>query len=259
MTSENVLVKINEIKKKGRIYSNCYISFASLPKQEWKTYVSEKTLVISDFEGGANRLFFYTIDFVDFANVIKLINENHTIEIISKNKNEFENELTLAGYVKLACLKRVSVRDITSYIDVKKYLYVKNMCEYAIESDTAEILSLLEKNFDTRISHLSDFDTLKKDIANGECYIVREKNKIVSYVQIKKTAKSLYINQIINEGKKDRFHSLVSEIFSLYNCDGGKYVYAWVEENNIASLKFFSKYGLEEDGLYTSTYIKSIK
>lgn len=259
MTSENIITKINDIKRIGKIYSNCYISFASFPKQEWKTYTSEKTIIISAFEGGINRIYFYTIDFVDFGKLIKLIIEDHTIEIISKNKSEFVSELKQAGYVRLACLKRVSVKDITPYVDRKIYLSDRNICEYALEGDVAEITSFLDKNFDTRISHLSDINTLKNAIANRECYLVREKNKIVSYVQIKKTTKSLYINQIINEGKKDRFHSLVSKIINSYTCDGGKYVYAWVDENNIASLKFFSKYGLEEDGLYTSIYLRYVK
>ena len=37
---------------------------------------------------------------------------------------------------------------------------------------------------------------------------------------------------------------------------GGKYVYAWIEKNNIASLKFHSKYGLAHDGMWNMVYYK---
>ena len=36
---------------------------------------------------------------------------------------------------------------------------------------------------------------------------------------------------------------------------GGKYMYAWVEENNIASLKFHQKYGMRHDGMWDLIYM----
>ena len=39
-----------------------------------------------------------------------------------------------------------------------------------------------------------------------------------------------------------------------YVNQGGKYAYAWVEKNNIASVKFHEKYGMKFDGLWNMVY-----
>lgn len=50
------------------------------------------------------------------------------------------------------------------------------------------------------------------------------------------------------------FHALTLNLLKKYCDNGGKYVYAWGDEGNIASLKYFEKYKLLEDGVYNSIY-----
>lgn len=35
---------------------------------------------------------------------------------------------------------------------------------------------------------------------------------------------------------------------------GGKYLYAWVEAFNVASVKFHEKYGMKHDGMWSMIY-----
>ena len=66
--------------------------------------------------------------------------------------------------------------------------------------------------------------------------------------------KKFYINQIINKTGKEVIHAMLLSRLDQYRKSGGKYLYSWVEEANIASLKFHNKYGMEHDGMWNLVY-----
>ena len=44
-----------------------------------------------------------------------------------------------------------------------------------------------------------------------------------------------------------------------YSETGGRYIYAWIDEKNIASIKFHKKYGMEPDGIWDIIYFTERK
>ena len=66
--------------------------------------------------------------------------------------------------------------------------------------------------------------------------------------------KKFYINQIVNKGKREIIHAILLNRLEEYIKAGGKYLYAWVEERNIASVKFHEKYGMKHDGMWSMSY-----
>ena len=81
-----------------------------------------------------------------------------------------------------------------------------------------------------------------------------EINKIEMIIQYKFYHKFFYFNQVINIGEKNLFHALTLNLLKKYCAQGGKYAYAWINDGNIASFKYFEKYTLVEDGVYNSIY-----
>ena len=66
--------------------------------------------------------------------------------------------------------------------------------------------------------------------------------------------KSFYINQVVNLGPKACIHSLMIKELNSFIESGGKIVYSWIAEDNIASIKFHEKYGLVRGPKYVTVY-----
>lgn len=260
MISEEILAKIKELRQIDRkVKTNCYIAFQTEPGKKWDTLESGKSLIIKNFEGGSERILFYTCDFSDMKQLVTKCAKDSTIEILSKNKLEMVDEMENIGYIPLTHMCRVSCADITDTIMLSCFAKndQNNVGSYADLTDVEDIKSMLWNTFDTRESHLPSDEELVEYIKAGEFYIVRdEKGKIVTLLQSKISAKSYYCNQIINMGDKTKFHNAVYNVLRKYVDEGGKYAYAWVKETNNASLGFFKKYNLLPDGLWNTVYIK---
>lgn len=261
MKTEEILRKIKELKlKKQKLYSNCYLSFNSMKDKEWNVYCSDISIVIQEKEGGSNRLYFYTLDFADMGRLLEEPSLDGIIEIIAKNPHEFEQDLLNVGFVSLAHMKRVASKDISEVIDCGMGYFDKNTSHsfgVAVPADDIDIYNLLWKTFDTRVSHLPDKDHLEQMIKRKEFLIHRnEEGNIDSLLQCQTTPKSYYVNQIINFGDKKTFHDMIKSSMKEYISNGGRYAFAWVDEKNVASLKFFEKYGMREDGVWNTVYIR---
>lgn len=262
MKSEDIILKIKELKiTKQKIFSNCFISFNTMMDKEWIVYCGERSIVIQDKDGDINRLYFYTLDFEDLDQVINANSLDGVIEIISKNRQEYEQELARCGYIPLTHMKRIACKDITPTIDNTVDYSTLQSIEgfyFADSNDTDDIYNLLWETFDTRISHLPNHLELKQMINRKE-FIIHRNNymKIDSLLQYQISPKSYYVNQIINHGDKVIFHNMVKYTLQDYIIKGGKYAFAWVEENNVASLNFFLKYGITADGVWNTIYTKN--
>ena len=54
-------------------------------------------------------------------------------------------------------------------------------------------------------------------------------------------------------------HAMMLNRLKKYSETGGRYIYAWIDEKNIASIKFHKKYGMEPDGIWDIIYFTERK
>lgn len=258
---------IRRLKASGKkVFSNSYLRFVK-EEQRWETAVSPESLLILNPDHGVRRLLFYTTDFGDLQNILRkslASGEEYVLEIVSKDGGLYQDELEDMGFVEIARLSRVSVKDISPIFHGENE--ISRMADPSIpmeakEEDTDGILKTLWNVFDTRISHLPGREELCQSIRRGEFCIYKDEDSsnIKAVLQSIVAPKSFYINQVYNGAKKNVIHSILLERLKQYYLNGGRYVYAWVEESNLASLKFHAKYGLQPDGLYTCVYVYRAK
>ena len=127
--------------------------------------------------------------------------------------------------------------------------------EFANEQDAEEINKILWVTFHTEISHLLSDDELRDKIRDEQITVHRNKdNHIDALLQADIMPKKFYINQVVNKGEKKAVHAILLNRLEQYIGAGGKYLYAWVEDKNIASMKFHEKYGMKHDGMWSMIY-----
>lgn len=258
---------IRTLKESGKkVFSNSYMLFSE-EDQIWSTVCSSKSILIVNNDHGINRLLFYTTDFSDLRKIAHTSLERdreYVIEIVSKDKDLYKDELEDMGFAVLTRLNRISVKDISPLFcgesEISKM--VDPSIPVAAKIDDADnIKETLWDLFDTRIGHLPNRDEIVQSIQKGEFCIYKDKDssEVKACLQSIAAPKSFYINQVYNKDKKEVIHSIMFEKLKQYYVNGGRYVYAWVEECNLPSLKFHAKYGLRPDGLYTCVYVNPAK
>ena len=261
MTSEKINEKFKKLKRMGKkFFSNVYFSFSLYPGKEWETIESDNSLIIVNCLDGVNRLLFFSLDVYDLKEMLLTYGDEAILEIPSKEDDIFLRDIILqSGFKLLASLCKVSCNDVSVIFDKDENQSYKVKGRYAEQKDAHKIYNMLWDTFDTRMSHLPHMDEIKDCIAKNEFYIVAERDDIVSLIQSKILPKSYYCNQIINRGNKKDFYLAFSRILFEYKEKGGKYAYAWVEEKNIASLRFFEKFSFTRDGMINRVYCKASK
>ena len=103
------------------------------------------------------------------------------------------------------------------------------------------------------------FDDELAEIIKEKKVIIHKDKQIDALLQIDVLPKKFYINQVINKADKCVIHAMLLSELSKYIQNGGQYIYSWVEENNIASMKFHQKYGMSHDGMWNIVYRLEIK
>ena len=265
MKTAELINKISLLRKKGRVITNCFVSFDSSDITEYEVFSSEKTIIIINQEYKVSRVWFYTSEPQDFAELLKcsLNNAEYTLDIVTKDAVFLKNELISAGFSCIAEMMRLSNNNVSEVFLSDSAVYKFLDCEYGITAksiDADEIFDILWRTFDTRISHLPDKKELVDMIDKGEFLIYRDKEqKLTSLLQTVAEPKRLYINQVYNSAEPKIIHSLLLNRIKQYCEQGGKYIYSWVEKNNIASMKFHGKYNMRHDGLWDIVYSNSQK
>lgn len=122
--------------------------------------------------------------------------------------------------------------------------------------EAAAVNRILWSTFDTRIGHLLDDRELAKIIEKGEVLIIKDHGEIVTLLQRSLDRRQFYINQIINRADSAYIHSLLGAELQKFYDSGGRYLYAWVQDTNIASNKFHAKYDMSFDGLLDLVYVR---
>lgn len=250
---------IKELKLKGkRVQSNCFFRFVD-EKKTWEVYHSDESIILIKEDNGVFRIFFYTIDFSDLKQLMnqKLSEDReYTLEIVGKDRNLYCDELTGMGFQVLARMSRLSIKDVSTYLAEKEEYQDVSVITAGVE-DVSELKEKLWKIFDTRVSHLPNEEELKASIEKQEISLYRNDNgNITAFLQSVVEPRSFYINQVYNAAEKKVIHSIMYRRLAEYVENDGKYVYAWVDETNMASMRFHKKYGLEPDGLWTCVYVK---
>lgn len=256
MNCDNINEKIKALKSMGKVYSN-YFGILDFSNCEFLT--TEKTVLIIKHEYKVDRLYYYTLDISDLLeNALACLRKGeYCLDLITKIPELFENEFKSAGFKLKARMMRLAAADISSVLsaDSKIYgYYDKSIGKYADNTDVKTIYDLLWNVFDTDIGHLPNTDEIEDAISRKEFTLYYGDNNKLSLLQADIKAKSFYINQIINCNEKRIIHAMLLNRIKQYCENGGKYGYSWVEENNIASMKFHEKYSFKHDGLWDIVY-----
>lgn len=248
--------KISALKEQGCVQSNLYTRKPLDCADE--SVVTGKTVLFSCMDHTVRRLYYFTRDFSDMcATVGQLSHGEYTLELMSRDPAENRLSLLQTGFTPYSRLMRLSVSDcsasfqnseISSYHDERVGLYPK-------ESEAGEINQLLWRVFDPRVSHLLTDEEIVAAIQRREITIHRDEHaQIKAILQAVVNPKKFYINQIYNGTEKKIIHAMLLNRLKSYTDAGGKYAYAWVAEDNAASMRFHKKYGFTHDGMWNLVY-----
>ena len=242
-----------KIANSKRFLSNCY-SFDVVAKCN-NLWEIDDGLIFSYEDHGIYRLIFFVKEWFLLEKLLLMIDTGkYFLEYMVKPSLDYKisNAENIARMIRLSNLDCNSIFGIGS--ELLKYKGAVSV-EKATIADTETINKMLWATFHTEISHLLYDDELRNKIENGCITIHRNNNsEIVALLQAEVLPKKFYINQVINKAERQVIHAIVLNRLEEYVSKGGKYIYSWVEDNNIASIKFHKKYGMEEDGTVSMIY-----
>ena len=249
MEQKAILEKIMKARVQ-RYLNNCYsLDIVDKCTGLW-TREDEFILTYADHE--VERITFFAKDWDGVDQLLKMV--DHTgcyLEFMTKDPEEYVPE----GTELTACLMRLANPDCRTVFETTSPVIQykdSSIGEKADTADTHEINDILWETFHTEISHLLYDEELESRI--DQFTLHKTENKIDAILQAEVMPKKFYINQIINKGEKKNIHAMLLNRLEEYVNNGGKYLYAWVEDKNIASQKFHAKYGMKHDGMWNMLY-----
>ncbi len=236
-----------------RFVTNCYSMDVIEHCQKVWSQGDEFVFLYNDH--GIQRLVFFakSIDAVD-----KLLSQidsgRYFFEFMTKNPEVFIPDKSK----KIAAMMRFANPDCRNVFELDSKV-IQYKCaasvETAGEQDATEINRILWSTFHTEISHLLSDSELKVRIKDGQLTIHRDAdNNIDALLQADVMPKKFYINQVVNKANREVIHAILLNRLEEYINKGGKYLYAWVEDKNIASIRFHEKYGMKHDGMWSMIY-----
>lgn len=259
MYKEKIQKKIEELQKTRRLLTNCYSQ--NIISQAEEVWDSEKTLLFIYDDHGIKRLIYYTLEKDELGKMLQKADEGkeYVLDFLTRNPEENREALESVGFKVLARMMRVSNPRCGSMLaGLPVMAYYDDTVGYVADiSEAQEIKEKMWSVFDTRVSHLLYADELTEAIKRKEIIIHRsDTGEIDAFVQTPMQSKRFYFNHAYSMAGKGVVHSLILKRLYRYVCDGGEYVYAWVDEENVASLKFNGKYGMKPDGMWDMVYVK---
>lgn len=233
-----------------RLLNNCYSTDTIAHSTNF--WQKNDEFVFSWEDHGIQRLTFFVRDWHNLDELLTQVDSGrYFLEFMTKDPQEYipAGSERIAGMMRLANTDCRSVFEPDSPVLPYKDPIIGQQAE---ERDAKEINQILWSIFHTEISHLLTDDELKEKIA--QFTIHKEQNMIDALLQADVLPKKFYINQIVNKGEKKNIHAMLLNRLESYVAKGGKYLYAWVEDRNIASQKFHRKYGMTHDGMWNMLY-----
>ena len=236
-----------------RLLTNCYsMDVIECCQGIW---AQGDEFIFSYEDHGIQRLVFFAKEWESVDRMLAQIGGGRFfLEFITKEPNEYVPNMS----TQVAAMMRLSNPHCQDVFEVNSPV-IKYKGAVAVESarehDTKEINEILWSTFHTEISHLLSDKELIERIKAGQLTIHRNaENRIDAILQADVKPRKFYINQIVNKSDREVIHAILLDRLEKYIESGGRYLYAWVDNKNVASIKFHEKYGMKHDGLWSMIY-----
>jgi hypothetical protein len=246
----NILIEKIKKARLQRFDTNCYN--ADVIGRADNIFEIGDSFVFSYEDHGINRLCYFAAGFDTLNELLNSMEPGpYYIDIMTREPDD----VRLSGAECEARMKRLANNDCNTAFENEEITRYRNdsIVKLADVSDTKEINELLWRTFRTEVSHLLTDDELADVIQKGNVTI-HKNEEIDAVLQVEVMPRKFYINQVINRSGKEVIHSMMLSRLDQYRKNGGKYIYSWVDEANIASLRFHKKYGMEHDGMWNLVY-----
>ena len=251
MDRQIIFDKIRQ-SRKSHLLTNCY-STAPIG-QEIKSWINGENLVFAYEDHGIQRLVYFASDWNALDGLLMDIDKGtYCLEFLTRNPNEY---FPSESYT-VAKMKRVANPDCSNVFQNERVMLFEDETIGGIANidDAHEINGILWETFNTEVSHLLSDDEVRLAIERREFSIHKDKSgRIDSILQVIIQPRKFYINQVINRGEKKTIHAMLINRLKEYHSSGGKYIYSWVAEDNIASIRWHEKYGMIHDGMWNMIY-----
>ncbi len=243
-----------KVSRSNRYLTNCYSM--DVIDSSRKIYSEGDEFIFSYEDHGIYRIVFFVKNWKTLDGLMENLDPGrYYLEIVTRNLGEYipQHSEVRATMMRMANVDCNSVFEHDS--EVVQFMGNTSV-SVAEESDAEEINKILWTTFHTEVSHLLTDDEVVEKIRIGEFTVHKDAitGKIDALLQAEVMPKKFYINQIVNKTEPYVVHGLLLSKLKEYVDLGGKYLYAWVEDKNIASLKFHEKYGMRHDGMYSVIY-----
>ena len=108
-----------KLKKQGRrVKSNVYGAVS--PSDLFEACATPEAVVFLKNDHGVNRLCFYTASSEGLMQIVKLVPKSITIDILTKDSEEFKTEMLASGCHLLARMRRLSNPNVNETFDELK-------------------------------------------------------------------------------------------------------------------------------------------
>lgn len=253
MTDRVLLFERARQARARRFLTNCYST--DLLEKVDRIWENGDSFVFSYEDHGVCRLVFFVDAWETLDNLLEDLDPGRWfLEFMTRDPKEYVPR----GGKTVTRMLRMANPDCRSVFDPASPLTAfrnEAKCEMAQTSDAEEITALLWNVFRPEISHLLYENEMRELIRAGQITVHRTEGRIDALLQAEVLPKKFYINQVVNRGERRFVHAMLLSRLEQYVEAGGKYLYAWVEENNMASRRFHGKYGMEHDGMFSMIYL----
>lgn len=252
--SERIHESVRSIMSRCRPMTNCYAM--GVVERATRVWTAGDSFIFSYEDHGVNRLVYFAEDEGKLSELLKLPQEDVCfVEFMTRDPKENGERLGEAGFVPCARMMRLVNPDCRQLNGDALALGDGDRGALADRTAAHEINQCLWSTFRTEISHLLTDEELAAEIGKGHTRIHRDSSgRIDAILQADVMPKKFYINQIVNQGDRRNIHAMLQTELAEYTSNGGKYLYAWVEDDNIGSQKFHGKYGMKHDGMWSMIY-----
>ena len=246
----NILIEKIKNARLLRLDTNCYNSDV-IGRADSIIELGD-SFAFSYEDHGIKRLCYFASDYDTLGKLLNGFGEGPSyLEIMTRQPDA----ICLNGVECVARMMRLSNNDCNTAFDNEEIIRYRNdsLVKIADITDVYEINRILWATFRNEVSHLLSDDELAEVIRKGNVAI-HKNGEIDAVLQVDVMPKKFYINQVINKAGKEVIHAMMLLKLDQYRKCGGKYIYSWVNETNIASLRFHGKYGMEHDGMWNLVY-----
>ncbi len=246
--------RISEIKKYCKPLTNFYsLDAADSIETFWECGSS---FAFSYLDHGMHRLIYFATDKDVLAELIKHVpSGKFYLEFITNDCGEFSEELSRETLIYR--MKRLANKDCSSIFNDSKIMQYEDDKAgiYPDVIEAHEINEVLRNIFSEENSHLLYDAEIEAAVRERQITIHRnDSGNIDSILKVVINPKKFYVNYVYNDGLRKNIHAMMISRLKEYHAAGGRYIYSWVADDNIASLKWHGKYGMEHDGVWDMIY-----